>query len=130
LSTPTIRIDKWLWHARFFKTRTIAQAFVTGGKIRLNSERVSKANQKVKPGDVLTFVHGKQLCVIEVVSISNRRGPAPEAQTLYNDMSPPAAPTSKNNPNVPAPTAHRHPGTGRPTKRERRDTDRLRDDER
>ncbi len=128
MSTPAIRIDKWLWHARFFRTRTIAQTFVTSGKVRLNSERVTKANQNVKPGDVLTFVREKQLCMIEISAIATRRGPAPEAQALYNDLSPPAAPTAKDDPNVPAPTAHREPGTGRPTKRERRDTDRLRED--
>lgn len=128
MSTPAIRIDKWLWHARFFKTRTIAQTFVTNGKVRLNSERISKANQSVKPGDVLTFVRGKQLCVIKIIAIAARRGPAPEAQTLYNDLSPPPAPTAKDDPNVPAPTARREAGTGRPTKRERRDTDRLRED--
>jgi len=128
LSAPSIRIDKWLWHARFFKTRTIAQTFVTSGKVRVNSERISKSNQSVKPGDVLTFARGKQLSVIEIVTIASRRGPAPEAQALYNDLSPPAAPTAKEDPDVPAPTAHRDPGAGRPTKRERRDTDRLRDD--
>lgn len=128
MNEPTIRIDKWLWHARFFKTRTIAQTFVTSGKVRMNSEKISKANQSVKPGDVLTFVRGKQLCVVEVVAIATKRGPASEAQTLYNDQSPATAPTAKDDPDVPAPTAHREPGAGRPTKRERRDTDRLRDD--
>jgi len=128
LSGPSIRIDKWLWHARFFKTRAIAQMFVTSGKVRVNSERISKSNQSVKPGDVLTFARGKQLSVIEIVAITSRRGPAPEAQALYHDLSPPAAPTAKEDPDVPAPTAHRDPGAGRPTKRERRDTDQLRDE--
>ena len=128
MSGPSIRIDKWLWHARFFKTRTIAQMFVTSGKVRVNSERISKSNQSVKPGDVLTFARGKQLSVIEIVAITSRRGPAPEAQALYHDLSPPAAPTAKEDPDVPAPTAHRDPGAGRPTKRERRDTDQLRDE--
>ena len=102
--------------------------FITSGKVRVNSERILKSNQSVKPGDVLTFARGKQLSVIEIVAITSRRGPAPEAQALYHDLSPPAAPTAKEDPDVPAPTAHRDPGAGRPTKRERRDTDRLRDE--
>jgi len=123
LTGASIRIDKWLWHARFFKTRSIAQAFIGQGKVRVNSKPVSRPSQSVKPGDVLTFVRGLQLCIIEVAAISTRRGPATEAQTLYNDISPPRA---KDDPDVPGPIAPRVRGTGRPTKRERRDTDRLR----
>lgn len=107
----SVRIDKWLWHARFFKTRTLAQTQVTTGKVRVNSARVSKANQ---------------VRVIEVLAISSRRGPATEAQTLYNDLSPAPAKTSSDDPNVPTPVASRERGAGRPTKRERRITDRLR----
>ncbi len=124
--SDSIRIDKWLWHARFFKTRTLAQNFVQSGKIRINTVRCEKANHAVKLGDVLTFVKGRDVKVIEVVGIAARRGPAPEAQTLYNDLSPPPAPSAKEDPSVPAPAAKRAPGAGRPTKRERRDTDRLR----
>lgn len=122
----SIRIDKWLWHARFFKTRTLAQTQVTAGKIRVNSERISKANRAVKVGDVLTFVKADRVRVIEIMSISSRRGSAPEAQLLYNDLSPEPAKTSDPDPNVPAPVASRERGSGRPTKRERRDIDRLR----
>jgi ribosome-associated heat shock protein Hsp15 len=122
----SIRIDKWLWHARFFKTRTLAQTEVTTGKVRVNSERIGKANHAVKIGDVLTFVKANQVRVIEVLAISCRRGPATEAQTLYNDLSPAPAKTSNDDPNVPAPVASRERGAGRPTKRERRVTDRLR----
>lgn len=123
-----IRIDKWLWHARFFKTRTLAQSQVTAGKIRVNSERISKANHSVKPGDVLTFVKADKVLIIEIVQIANRRGPASEAQTLYNDLSPAPQKTAKDDPAVPAPVASRERGSGRPTKRERRDIDRLRGD--
>ncbi len=122
----SIRIDKWLWHARFFKTRTLAQTQVTSGKVRVNSERIGKANHSVKVGDVLTFVKANQMRVIEVLEISSRRGPATEAQTLYNDLSPAPAKTSNDDPNIPAPVASRERGAGRPTKRERRITDRLR----
>lgn len=122
----SIRIDKWLWHARFFKTRTLAQSFVLAGKVRINTVRCEKSNHAVKPGDVLTFVKGRDVKVIEVVAIADRRGPAPEAQTLYNDLSPPPTSTAKEDPSVPAPAARRDPGAGRPTKRERRETDKLR----
>ena len=122
----SIRIDKWLWHARFFKTRTLAQTQVTAGKIRVNSARISKANHAVKPGDVLTFVKADKVRVIEITMIASRRGSASEAQTLYNDLSPAPAKTSDTDPNVPAPVATRERGSGRPTKRERRDIDRLR----
>jgi len=123
VSDDTIRIDKWLWHARFFKTRTLAQSFVTGGNIRVNTPRVEKANHSVKPGDVLTFVRGN-VRVIEIVALADKRGPASVAQTLYNDLSPPAP--KKDDPDRPAPVARRDAGAGRPTKRERRDIDRLR----
>ena len=123
MSDDTIRIDKWLWHARFFKTRTLAQSFVTGGNIRVNTPRVEKANHSVKPGDVLTFVRGN-VRVIEIVALADKRGPASVAQTLYNDLSPPAP--KKDDPDRPAPVARRDAGAGRPTKRERRDIDRLR----
>lgn len=125
-SNASIRIDKWLWHARFFKTRTLAQTQVTTGKIRLNSERISKANRTVKAGDVLTFVKADRVRVIEITTIASRRGSASEAQLLYNDLSPEPAKTSDTDPNVPAPVASRERGSGRPTKRERRDIDRLR----
>ena len=123
MTSETIRIDKWLWHARFFKTRTLAQNFVTGGNVRVNTLRISKANHSVKPGDVLTFVRGN-VRIIEISALADKRGPASIAQTLYNDLSPP--PPKKDDPDRPAPVARRDNGAGRPTKRERRDTDRLR----
>lgn len=120
----SIRIDKWLWYARFFKTRTLAQNNVTGGKVRINTVKVEKANHSVKPGDILTFAQGSRVRVIEIVALADKRGPASVAQTLYNDLTPPAA--AKDDPDTPGKTAKREPGSGRPTKRERRDTDRLR----
>lgn len=123
MNDTSIRIDKWLWHARFLKTRTLAQTFVTSGKVRVNTERVEKANQSVKPGDVLTFTKGRRVFVIEVIAIAARRGPASEAQTLYHDLSPP--PPKKDDPATPARVAEREKGAGRPTKRERREIERL-----
>ena len=116
---PTIRVDKWLWQARFFKTRTLAAKVVTAGKVRVNTVAISKPSRTIGVGDVLTFAQGKDVRVIRLLALGERRGPAPEARALYDDLSPPAPSTPK---------APRHPGhdrVGRPTKRDRRAFDRL-----
>jgi len=82
------RVDKWLWHARFFKTRSLATKQVVGGHVRLNGNRISKASQVVVAGDTLTFAQARQIKVVEIKAIAVRRGPAPEAQALYNDLTP------------------------------------------
>ena len=118
----TIRIDKWLWYARFFKSRTLASRAVAAGRIRVNSERVVKTHGSVRPGDVLTFPHGRDIRVIRVVTLGERRGPAPEARELYEDLAPPTPPTSEERP---AAAGRRERGSGRPTKQERRAIDAL-----
>ncbi|MDG1530890.1 MAG: RNA-binding S4 domain-containing protein [Paracoccaceae bacterium] len=110
-----IRLDKWLWHARFFKTRVLATKTVTSGSVRLNSVKVAKAATQIAPGDVLTFNKGDDVKIIQVELISKRRGPAPEAQTLYTDLSPPPAPRVEYVPNAPG-----FEGKGRPSKKDRR----------
>ncbi len=110
-----IRIDKWLWQARFVKTRSLAAKLVSAGHLRLNGEKIAKPAQAVGPGDVLTFPQGNRVRVVRIVALGERRGPAPEAQTLYDDMSP--APQND------VPTAPRPAGQGRPTKRDRRKLD-------
>ena len=77
------RIDKWLWHARFYRTRVLAQAAASRGLIRLNGHRVEKSSVDVKPGDVLTLPKGREVVVIRVIGLAERRGPASEAQRLY-----------------------------------------------
>jgi ribosome-associated heat shock protein Hsp15 len=77
------RIDKWLWHARFYRTRVLAQAAASGGLIRLNGHRVEKSSVDVEPGDVLTLPRGREVVVVRVIGIAIRRGPASEAQRLY-----------------------------------------------
>ena len=119
-----LRIDKWLWFARFFKTRTLAAETVTGGHVRVNRQHIRKASHGISVGDVLTFPQGDAIRVIEVVVLGDRRGPAPEAQALYKDLSPPQP---KRREDIPPPVAKREDGAGRPTKKERRETDRLRD---
>lgn len=78
-----IRIDKWLWHARFAKTRALAQEAATSGMIRLNDHRVMKSSAEVKPGDVLTIPRGREVVVVRIEACGIRRGPAKEAQALY-----------------------------------------------
>lgn len=77
------RIDKWLWHARFYRTRVLAQAAASRGVIRLNGHRVEKSSVDVEPGDVLTLPKGREVVVVRVIGMAERRGPATEAQRLY-----------------------------------------------
>jgi ribosome-associated heat shock protein Hsp15 len=113
--TPTIRLDKWLWHARFFKSRSLAAAAISDGPLRLNGQPVSKPATAVRPGDIVTFVQARQVRVVRVLAPGTRRGPATEAQTLYDEIETQAPP---KDPGAPRPA----PG-GRPTGKARRDFD-------
>lgn len=124
-ASPRIRIDKWLWHARFFKSRTLAGKFCSGGGMRVNDQLITKAHVHVGPGDVLTFAKANQIKVVKIIDIGTRRGPAPEAQGLYEDLRPPPPPKTER-PYQPAKAGEREPGAGRPTKAERRAIDKLR----
>ena len=115
-----IRVDKWLWHARFFKSRSLAGDAVAS--LRINGDPVDKPSQNVRPGDVLTFAKEGYIRLIQVDAIGERRGPAIEAQALYTDLDPPQTKTKETTPKL----AEREAGTGRPTKRERREIDALR----
>jgi ribosome-associated heat shock protein Hsp15 len=126
--SETCRLDKWLWHARFVKTRTLAQEACASGRIRVNGTLTAKAHQLVRPGDVLTFpLHGR-IRLIRVLATAPRRGTATLARQLYDDLEPLDGAVGDTPPPsftvVPAPRAE---GSGRPTKRERRETDRLRE---
>lgn len=129
-ASAKIRIDKWLWHARFFKTRSLAAKLVDGGHCRVNRDRIRKPGHTIKPGDVLTFPQGRNIRVIEVLAISDRRGPAPEARLLYNDLDPPVTAGGEEASEEKALEAAglplREPGSGRPTKKDRRQMDTLR----
>ena len=83
-----LRLDKWLWHARFFKTRTLAARQVTAGHLRVDGVRISKAAYPVTPGMVLTFQQEGDIRVIRLLALGTRRGPAAEAQALYDDLEP------------------------------------------
>ena len=114
-----IRLDKWLWQARFFKTRSLAARVVEGGHVRVNGEKVAKPGRTVRAGDVLTFSQARQVRVVRIVAAGLRRGPAPEARTLYEDLDPPLCPREKDA----VPESPRFEGKGRPTKRDRRKHD-------
>ncbi|MDX1737219.1 MAG: RNA-binding S4 domain-containing protein [Alphaproteobacteria bacterium] len=117
-----LRVDKWLWYARFFRTRTIASQQVNAGHLRVNSQPVRKAGYLIKVGDILTFPKENDIRVIEIVALGDKRKGAPEAALLYNDLDPPVKkPRSEQEPV----DGHRPRGAGRPTKKERRETDRL-----
>jgi ribosome-associated heat shock protein Hsp15 len=122
MTEDSLRLDKWLWFARFFKTRSLATAMCNAGRLRVGGEVVGKANHKIRPGDVLTFPQGRHIRVVKVLALAARRGPAREAQQLYEDLNPPTAEGR-----LPAGAATRPAGTGRPTKRDRREIDKLRD---
>ncbi|PKQ01560.1 MAG: RNA-binding protein S4 [Alphaproteobacteria bacterium HGW-Alphaproteobacteria-12] len=125
MGQPGQRIDRWLWCARFLKTRSLAAALVQSGRIRINGERISKASRAIRPGDVLTFPLGGHVRVVRILFLAERRGPAPEAQSLYEDLDPPSPLPSQAEPSEPQGPV-REAGSGRPTKRERRQTETLR----
>ena len=85
--SDSLRIDKWLWHARFCKTRSIAQEKATTGIIRLNGQRVEKPSAAVRIGDVMTLPVGGGVISVKVLALGIRRGPATEARTLYDILS-------------------------------------------
>jgi ribosome-associated heat shock protein Hsp15 len=116
IASGKLRLDKWLWFARFFKTRSLAAKMCAAGGMRCGGVLVSKASVTVKPGDVLTFSQGKHVRVIKVLGLGTRRGPAPEAQALYEDLAPPSRETAM-------PDAAPRPGGPRPTKKDRRALD-------
>jgi ribosome-associated heat shock protein Hsp15 len=112
------RLDKWLWFARFFKTRSLAAKQVANNGVRINGVRVSKPATQVGPGDVLTFAQAQAIRVIRIEAPGARRGPAAEAQELYTDLSPPTGSKADR------PDAARV--GARPTKKDRRALDKTR----
>jgi ribosome-associated heat shock protein Hsp15 len=78
-----LRIDKWLWHARFYRSRVQAQAAAASGLIRLNGTRVEKPSAGVQPGDILTVPRGREVLAIRIEALAERRGGASQAQKLY-----------------------------------------------
>ena len=114
-----MRMDRWLWVARFFKTRSAASQACAAGHVKLNGTS-AKAAKTVRPGDrIQVTYHGGRLRIAEVKACATRRGPAPEARALYEDHSPPPPPREET-------FVRRDRGAGRPAKRERRMLNRVR----
>jgi ribosome-associated heat shock protein Hsp15 len=80
------RLDKWLWHARIVRTRGDAAKLVSGGRVRLNGVRQTSPGHPLKPGDVLTVALDARVRILRVAAFSERRGDAPSAQTLYDEL--------------------------------------------
>ena len=114
-----IRLDKWLFFARVFKTRSLSSQQIEAGHVRVNATKVLKPATSISIGQVLTIVQGRTVRVVEVLALGHRRGPASEAQLLYRDLTP------KQDSEDPAPGQDRK---GRPTKRERRALRNFRND--
>jgi len=114
-----LRIDKWLWAARFYKTRSLAAQAVEGGKVKLNGERVKPASN-VRPGDSVELRSGELQWQVEVRAVSPRRGPAPEAAKLYAETGESRAKREHRLLMRHAGSHPAHDARGRPTKRDRR----------
>ncbi len=129
MNDDSLRIDKWLWHARFVKSRSLAARLCTSAGMRVGGTPVRKAHHALKAGDVLTFPLGPHIRVIKVLALGKRRGPAGEARTLYEDLSPPPGRGRRGGAGAGHPRvsiALRERGLGRPTKADRRAIMRLR----
>ena len=110
MNVDALRVDKWLWHARLFKSRSLAAKLCVEGKIRVTGRIVEKAHHAVKPGDVVTFPQSNRIRVVRVTALGSRRGPAAEARTLYDDLMPPGALVPKCRENLTVPSmAERSP---------------------
>ncbi len=119
-----LRVDKWLWAARFFKTRSLAADAVEGGKVHVNGERVKPA-KTLKAGDKLAIRIGPYTWNVSVMGLSDRRGPAPEAQKLYAEGEESRLAREVIVAQVRAARLDNPLHKGRPTKKARRDIDRL-----
>lgn len=120
-SLDSLRVDKWLWAARVFKTRSLAAAACDGGKVDVNDE-AAKPARRVRAGDLVrvTLPRGRRR-ILKVAAVDDRRGSAEIAKALFEDLTPPEPPRLRQ-----ARPPWREPGAGRPTKRQRRDIQRLR----
>jgi ribosome-associated heat shock protein Hsp15 len=129
-SAGKVRIDKWLWAARFFKTRSLAVDAIGAGKVLVNGERVKPA-KVIQAGDTVSVRLGPYEHVVLVRDVSERRGPASVAAKLYEETATSLAARAKLAEQLRmAPAAFVFEEKGRPTKKDRRDIERLRDERR
>ena len=122
----TQRLDKWLWAARFFKTRTLAAAAISGGKVQCDNERVKPA-RRIRAGTQLSIRRGPMLWEVVVVGLSKQRRPAREAALLYAETDASVARRTAEAERRKARAEQRRHGLGRPTKRDRRQLERFKD---
>jgi ribosome-associated heat shock protein Hsp15 len=116
LEEDRLRLDKWLWYARFAKTRTAAQRLIVAGRVRINRERTDSPARLLRLGDVLTVALESGIRVVKITAFGERRGPPAEARLLFEDLAPPASAEPG--------AASAPPRSGpRPTKRDRRAID-------
>ncbi len=123
VSSSRQRIDKWLFFTRMLKSRSLAQALVQAGHVRVNGQKVTQSSAQVKVGDRVELALERRDVVLVVRAGGTRRGPYEEARLLYEDLTPPPDETKRL---TAFEQASRAPGSGRPTKKERRAIDRLR----
>ena len=83
-----MRLDRWLWQARVLKNRSLASSICAAGKVRVDGAIIRKSHYTVRVGDVLTLSKGRDVKVVRIEALGNRRGPATEARTLYSEMVP------------------------------------------
>jgi ribosome-associated heat shock protein Hsp15 len=119
------RIDKWLFFARVFKSRSLAQAAISSGHVRVNGDPMRQPSRQLAPGDRLDIKLERRDMNLVVKAMGERRGPYPEARLLYEDLTPPAEARLNM-----LEQAQRIPGSGRPTKKERRALDAFQDEAR
>lgn len=121
------RVDKWMFFTRVIKSRSLAAKLVQSGRVRINGDKISQASRQIVPGDVLTITLDRRILIYKMLDPGERRGPADEARTLYEDLSPP--PVAKASAMRSALDGLRDAGSGRPTKRQRRQTDKWKSTE-
>ncbi|MEM7619353.1 MAG: RNA-binding S4 domain-containing protein [Pseudomonadota bacterium] len=131
MTSPGQRLDKWLWFSRLVKTRSLASRLISAGKVRINKIKTVKPAHLIRSDDVLTTTFNKSVQVYKVLQLGQRRGPATEAQQLYDDITPKETDSNETKkPNetakrplplaISTPSPTREQGMGRPTKRDRR----------
>ena len=120
--TEKIRLDTWLWYARFYKSRSLSSKAILSGKLRINSNKITKPATKVKTNDVLTLNYVNEIRVIQIQSLGSRRGPASEAQSLYIDLTEDRIGSSNVKSKI---EKSKKDSNKRPTKKDRRILDKI-----
>ncbi len=123
----SVRIDSWLWAARFFKTRTLAKTAIEGGKVHVDGSK-AKPSRTIQPGQTITITKGTEHFEVEVLGLSNKRGPAPAAQALYEETAASVAKREQTSEQRKLARAATAAPDHKPSKKERRDIQRFKRD--